>query len=136
MRSPELDNLVALDALQRQTWPPGKLQTLRERGRARLQDAANKTNSIDGRFDLAYNGAHALALAALGDAGYSSENRTLVFQALKHTTSLDEPSITLLTRAHTLRNVVEYQGAGAITEKFVVELVIAATALAKLLPNP
>ena len=34
-------------------------------GLARLSDAEKKGNSLDGRFDLAYNAAHALCLAAL-----------------------------------------------------------------------
>jgi len=32
--------------------------------------------SLEGRFDLAYNAAHALALAALRHRGYRSDNRT------------------------------------------------------------
>ena len=34
-------------------------------GLARLKDAANESLSLEGRFDLAYNSAHALCLAAL-----------------------------------------------------------------------
>jgi hypothetical protein len=34
-------------------------------GLARLKDAENEENSLDGRFDLAYSAAHALCLAAL-----------------------------------------------------------------------
>ena len=34
-------------------------------GRVRLKDAENLSNSVEGRFDLAYNAAHALCLAAL-----------------------------------------------------------------------
>ncbi len=43
---------------------------LRRSGLARLSDAANSANSIQGRFDLAYNAAHALCLAALRRHGY------------------------------------------------------------------
>lgn len=38
---------------------------LKRSGQARLQDAANAALSLEGRFDLAYNAAHALCLAAL-----------------------------------------------------------------------
>jgi hypothetical protein len=48
---------------------------LRRSGLARLSDAANATNSLEGRFDLAYNAAHALCLAALRWHGYRPANR-------------------------------------------------------------
>jgi hypothetical protein len=51
----------------------------------RLRDAQQATLSIENRFDLAYNAAHAGALAALRAHGYRSENRYLVFQCLEHT---------------------------------------------------
>lgn len=51
-------------------------------GRVRLKDAANATLGLESRFDLAYNAAHALSLAALRWHGYRSENRYLVFQTL------------------------------------------------------
>ncbi|HZL94507.1 MAG TPA: hypothetical protein VFB99_12705 [Vicinamibacterales bacterium] len=54
-------------------------------GKVRLEDAGNEALSAEGRFDLAYNAAHALALAALRWHGYRCENRYLVFQCLKHT---------------------------------------------------
>ena len=38
---------------------------LKRSGLARLQDADNTGLSLEGRFDLAYNAAHALSLAAL-----------------------------------------------------------------------
>jgi hypothetical protein len=55
----------------------------------RLQDARRSVLSLESRFDLAYNAAHAAALAALRFQGYRSENRYLVFQCLEHT--LDFP---------------------------------------------
>ena len=42
---------------------------LNRSGRKRFADAQNKSNSLEGRFDLAYNAAHALCLAALRCAG-------------------------------------------------------------------
>ena len=39
--------------------------TLRDSGLARLKDAHVAQVSLEGRFDLAYNAAHALCLAAL-----------------------------------------------------------------------
>ena len=57
-------------------------------GTARLADAQVSTLSIEGRFDLAYNAAHALSFAALRWHGYRSGNRYIVFQLLPHTLGL------------------------------------------------
>lgn len=61
---------------------------LKRSGIARLADAANTTNSLEGRFDLAYNASHALSLAALRAHGYRPSNRYIVFQVLPHTLQL------------------------------------------------
>ena len=47
---------------------------------ARLTDARNDSNSLEGRFDLVYNAAHALSLAALRHSGFRSKNRYVVFR--------------------------------------------------------
>ena len=57
-------------------------------GAVRLRDAENTTLSLESRFDLAYNAAHALSLAALRWKGYRSDNRYIAFQALPHTLGL------------------------------------------------
>lgn len=57
-------------------------------GLARLEDAANAGLSLEGRFDRAYNAAHALSLAALRRQGYRSSNRCIVFQLLPRTPGL------------------------------------------------
>lgn len=61
-------------------------------GLARLADANNAALSLEGRFDLAYNAAHALCLAALRRHGYRSANRYIVFQLLPHTLGLGPKS--------------------------------------------
>jgi hypothetical protein len=43
---------------------------LKRSGLARLADAAHSGLSLEGKFDLAYNAAHALCLAALRWHGY------------------------------------------------------------------
>jgi len=53
-------------------------------GYARLQDALNTSLSLESRFDLAYNAAHAFCLAALRWNGYRSNNRYIFFQLLPH----------------------------------------------------
>lgn len=57
-------------------------------GMARLADAQVPSLSIESRFDLAYNAAHALSFAALRWHGYRFGNRYIVFQLLPHTLSL------------------------------------------------
>lgn len=57
-------------------------------GRARLADAGNAALALESRFDLAYNAAHALSLAALRAKGYRAANRYIVFQVLPHTLGL------------------------------------------------
>ena len=42
-----------------------EFEGLRKGSLARLKDAASKGNSLESRFDLAYNASHALCLAAL-----------------------------------------------------------------------
>ena len=51
--------------------PPDAQETegLLRTGRARLKDAANPALALESRFDLAYNAAHALSLAALRQRG-------------------------------------------------------------------
>jgi hypothetical protein len=49
-------------------------------GRARLKDARREGLALESRFDMAYNAAHALCLAALRRQGYRSGNRYIVFQ--------------------------------------------------------
>ena len=57
---------------------------LRRSALARLTDSAKNSNSLESRFDLAYNAAHALCLAVLRWHGYRSTNRYIVLQVLPH----------------------------------------------------
>ncbi len=65
---------------------------------------------MESRFDLAYNAAHALSLAALRAAGYRSENRYLVFQCTQHTSNVEPEQWRVLDQAHRKRNLAEYEG--------------------------
>jgi hypothetical protein len=76
----------------------------------RLNDADRADLSYPSRFDLAYNAAHAMALAALRRAGYRSDNRYLAFQALAHTVGLPAEKWRVLAKAHERRNLAEYEG--------------------------
>ena len=61
---------------------------LKRSGLARLKDAGTALLSLESRFDLGYNAAHALCFAALRWHGYRSSNRYIVFQLLPHTLGL------------------------------------------------
>ncbi len=65
-----------------------ELEGLQRSGLARLEDASKAGLALESRFDLAYNAAHALCLAALRRRGYRSGNRYIVFQLLPHTLGL------------------------------------------------
>jgi hypothetical protein len=65
MASP-LENLSGPGkSLQKEPPDAKEFAGLKRSGLMRLADAANPVNSLEGRFDLAYNAAHALCLAAL-----------------------------------------------------------------------
>ena len=91
-------------------------------GIRRLDDAAHEALSLEGRFDLAYNAAHALALAALRYRGYRSQSRYLVFQCLQHTINLPQEQWRVLDQAHRKRNLAEYEGELDVDEQLVAAL--------------
>jgi len=106
----QLDNLVKVGQLKAEPASESEVAGLISSGLARLRDASNETLSIESRFDLVYNAAHALSLAALRKAGYRSENRYIVFQCLKHTLDLPNEQWRILDQAHRKRNMAEYEG--------------------------
>ncbi|MBV5323420.1 hypothetical protein JZU51_01455 [bacterium] len=121
--------MTALSALEKLCGPGKPLRAepmdslefvgLRRSGMVRLRDAANSSNSLEGRFDLAYNAAHALCLAALRWHGYRPANRYIVFQALPHTLGLGPEVWRVLAKCHELRNLGEYEGKVDVDETIV-----------------
>ena len=103
---------------------------LKRSGLARLQDAGNDGLSLEGRFDLAYNAAHALSLAALRWHGYRAGNRYIVFQALPHTLGLGPEVWRVLAKCHEVRNLGEYEGDLNVDERLVTDLIAACKAVA------
>ena len=104
-------------------------------GLARLADAKNLTLSWEGRFDLAYNAAHALCLAALRQCGYRPRNRYIVFQVLPHTLGLGPEVWRLLAKCHDIRNLGEYEGQMNVSERLVLDLIGAVDKVAEALAN-
>jgi hypothetical protein len=101
--------------------PPSEVECkgLLRSGLRRLEDAGREELSLESRFDLAYNAAHALALAALRFRGYRSESRYLVFQCLQHTIDLPNEQWRVLDQAHRKRNLAEYEGDMDVDEQLV-----------------
>jgi hypothetical protein len=123
MTSTELENLVRIGQLKREAPSRPEFDGLLHSGRVRLADAGNEANSPEGRFDLAYNAAHALALAALRRMGYRSDNRYVVFQALPHTLGVAAATWRVLAKAHETRNRFEYSGVTAVHERLLRDLI-------------
>jgi hypothetical protein len=105
-----LDNLARIGQLKAEPPAQTELDGLMRSGKARLKDAQNEALSFESRFDLAYNAAHALSLAALRWHGYRSEHRYTVFQSLVHTLKLPPEYWRVLDDAHRKRNIAEYEG--------------------------
>ena len=100
-------------------------------GIRRLDDARREELSLESRFDLAYNAAHALALAALRLRGYRSESRYFVFQCLQHTVGLPNEQWRVLDQAHRKRNLAEYEGDTDIDEQLVAAVLRVTSEIAK-----
>ena len=129
MTSP-LDRLNDLDP---EAPDPKEFAGLRKGGLARLKDAGNKGNSLESRFDLAYNAAHALCLAALRYRGYRPKNRYVVFQVLPHTLGLGAEVWRVLAKCHELRNKGAYEGDLDIDDRILADLLAGCAAVAKAL---
>lgn len=132
MSSAELENLVRIGSLKEEPPSPPEINGLVLTAEQRLADSKKPVNSLSSRFDLAYNAAHAVCLAALRRRGYRSDQRYIVFQTITHTLGLHE-AVRVLELAHRKRNRSEYHGVLDYNESFVTELIgIAERALAAL----
>ncbi len=129
MTSAELENLVRIGKLKLEPPSVAEFEGLQRSGEARLADAERADLSLESRFDLAYNAAHALSLAALRRLGYRSENRYVAFQVLPHTLGLSATTWRVLARGHEARNVAEYEGVVEVDERLVADLIVAAKAV-------
>ena len=96
---------------------------LQRMGLARLNDAQHASLALESRFDLAYNAAHALCLAALRWHGYRSGNRFIVFQLLPHTLRLGPEVWRVLSKCHDARNLGEYEGMLEVDSRLVTDLI-------------
>lgn len=102
-------------------------------GLARLKDSRNASLALETRFDVAYNAAHALCLAALRQKGYRARYRYIVFQVLPHTLGLGPEVWRVLAKAHDVRNLAEYEGDMDVEERLVLDVIAACDAVASAL---
>jgi len=126
-----LENLSGPGQSLRKEAPNAKeFANLKQSGLRRLADAESKTNSMESRFDLAYNATHALCLAALRHSGYRPATRYIVFQVLPHTLGLGPEVWRVLARGHDVRNRGEYEGDLYVDERLLADLIVACKAVA------
>jgi hypothetical protein len=106
-----LDNLVERGMLKSEPGDQKEFDSLVDLGRKKLLDAANDTLAEESQFDLAYNAAHALSLAAMRWHGYRPDKqRYVVFQTLSDTLGLKPEQWRILDKSHQARNLAEYEG--------------------------
>ena len=131
---PALENLCGPGKQLKAEAPDEKeIAGLLRTGIARLHDAQNNVLALESRFDLAYNAAHALCLAALRRVGYRAGNRYIVFQVLPHTLGLRPEVWRVLDKCHNTRNLGEYEGMLDVDERLVKDLVSATEAVSQAL---
>lgn len=129
--SPPLDNLSGTGKpLKAEAPDAAETAGLLRTGLARLADSRNTSLALESRFDLAYNAAHALCLAALRGKGYRASNRYIVFQVLPHTLGLGPEVWRVLDKCHNTRNLGEYEGLLDVDERLVADLISATQAVA------
>lgn len=123
MAHDELDNLVRIRQLSVGDATESEIRNLIERGLKKLRDSKRVELDPESQFDLVYNAAHALSLAALRFAGYRSENRYTVFQCTQHTIDLEPEFWRVLDGAHRDRNIAEYEGDLIVDAQLVAALI-------------
>ena len=115
---PNLENLARAKQLNAEPAAAEQIGRLLASAEAQLRDSRNPSLSAPSRFMLAYNAAHALALAALRSAGYrpsSAGHRKIIFQVLAATADAPPELWRALDKYHDRRNASEYEGAPPAT---------------------
>lgn len=131
-----LDHLAGPNgSLSREPPDAAEFEGLKSAGLVRLEDALRAPLSLESRFDLAYNAAHSLCLAALRYQGFRTTRRYMVFQVLPETLGLGPEVWRVLDKCHGIRNRSEYEGASELDEELVEALVGACRAVATAVRN-
>jgi hypothetical protein len=129
MGKQELDNLVKIGKLKLEPAERTEFDGMVQSAQTRLTDAENESIDEESQFDLAYGAAHRLALAALRQQGYRSEDRITVFQTLVHTVGSSNADMQIFLRAHNERNLAEYEGRTEINAQLLKDLIRCAKTL-------
>jgi len=127
----KLINLARIGEIHPEPADAGEFNGLVQSAPDRLQDIEQSNLSDAGQFDLAYNAAHALALAALRRHGYRPANRYQAFQCLVHTAGFSAEKTQLFVHCHNRRNAAEYEGRLEIDETLLGEFIEYANKLLK-----
>lgn len=129
MNLKNIENLVKTGMLKPEKTNDDEVQGLIHSGRTRLKDAGHEFLGEESRFDLAYNAAHSLSLAALRLKGYRANNRYVVFQVLPFTLDVGPEVWRVLSKCHDKRNLAEYEGHCEMDVRLLGELITAAHVL-------
>lgn len=119
----QLQNLVAIRKLKPEPPDIREFNGLLLTAKRMIPDAELEQLSSHSRFQLAYDAAHSLALAALRWHGYRASDRYIVFQTLPHTLNFPKGKWRLLDNCHQKRNVALYEGAFQEDERLISELI-------------
>lgn len=119
----QLQNLVAIRKLKPEPPDAREFNGLLLAAKRMIPDAELEQLSPHSRFQLAYDAAHSLALAALRWHGYRASDRYIVFQTLPHTLNFPQGKWRLLDNCHQKRNVALYEGAFQEDERLIHELI-------------
>jgi hypothetical protein len=120
----KLQNGVRIQQLKIEAFEQKEFDGLVNSAKKRLIDSQTPKLSFDSRFDLAYNAAHALALAALRYRGYRSDKRYYVFQTLIYVLDVTPAQVKIFTECHSRRNTAEYEGYMQEDEAMLAELIM------------
>lgn len=130
-----LANLEKIDQIKHEPFNQNEFDGLLLSGKNRLEDSKNEGLKYESRFDLAYNAAHSLALAALRRKNYRALNRYTVFQTLPYTMGLSADRWKILSMCHDRRNLAEYEGHLEVDEELLSEMISVAQLLLVQLEN-
>ena len=128
-----LENLLKIQQLHQEASNQREFSGLLKAALDRLKDSENTELSYSSRFDLAYNAAHGIALAALRLQGFRTDKRYLVFQCLVYTVGLDKADTRIFSLCHDKRNLAEYEGFFEVDEPLLAELIKATKVLSQLI---
>lgn len=118
-----LENLVKAGHLKEEAFSQDEFNGFISSGELYLKDAKNPTLSPESKFQLAYNAAYSLSLAALRRQNFRPENRYIVFQTLPFTLGVGPEIWKVLDKCHNKRNLSQYQGSFDADDKLFADLI-------------